>query len=77
MNLIKYEAACVAIAECNTMNELKKWNDLLKVHLETANYKQDFKAAEDAVKIATQINRRMKQLLIIQGELIEEMTNEI
>jgi hypothetical protein len=75
--LLKYDEVRLDISECNTMGELKGWNERLKDHLEIANYKQDLNAVEDALKIAVQISERMKHLLLIQGDLIKEMANEI
>jgi hypothetical protein len=68
MNLIKYEAACLALAECKAIDEVKAWSDKAAAMQAYGRMAQDKGLEVDAAEIRIRAERRLGELILSQKE---------
>lgn len=63
MKLVRYEAACVALAECKSVDEVKDWTDKAAAMQAYGRMCKDKTLEVDAAEIRIRAERRLGQLL--------------
>lgn len=64
MQLVKYDAACKAIAECRRVDEVKDWVDRAAAIEAYGRMSKDYAMERDAAEIRVRAERRLGQLLL-------------
>ena len=65
-SLIKYEAACRALAECKSFDEVKSWSDKAAAMQAYGRMAKDKTLEVDAAEIRIRAERRLGELITAQ-----------
>lgn len=68
--LIKYEAACRALAECKSVDEVKSWSDKSAAMQAYQRMAGDKSLETDAAEIRIRAERRLGELLLLQKQTV-------
>ena len=74
MQLIKYDAACQALAECRRVDEVNDWVDRAAAVEAYGRISRNFEIERDAAEIRVRAERRLGQLLIETANCGERTT---